>query len=330
MRAVIGISALFLVLGVIPALPQVLNPPSDFSLKMDLGGGAVTPANDVQTQGLDEFPTEIPTNKLSKIAQSSALDSIGSARSAKDFQIYRAISPAVVLIATKDGFGSGSLTDSAGDILTNWHVVKGYENVAVVFKPTVEGKQPTKDEIRVGRVVKYDEVADLALVKASEAPIGRSPIRLGDASEIAVGMDVRAIGHPTGEGWTYTTGVISQIRLAYEWQENGDPVKHKADIIQTQTPINPGNSGGPLLSDSGNLIGVNSFKAAGEGLNFAVSVDEVRKFIARQQAGLHNSACRQRTKEAASPKSCQNSETKRTMKLSFLTICSAVERATVN
>lgn len=61
----------------------------------------------------------------------------------------------------------------------------------------------------------------------------------------------------------------------------GDPIKHRADIIQTQTPINPGNSGGPLLGDSSNLIGVNSFKAGGEGLNFAVSVDEVKRFIAR-------------------------------------------------
>jgi S1-C subfamily serine protease len=74
-----------------------------------------------------------------------------------------------------------------------------------------------------------------------------------------------------------TTGVISQYRQAYEWQVEGDPIKHRADIIQTQTPINPGNSGGPLLSDSSSLIGVNSFKAGGEGLNFAVSVDEVRK-----------------------------------------------------
>jgi hypothetical protein len=88
-------------------------------------------------------------------------------------------------------------------------------------------------------------------------------------------------GHPTGEAWTYTTGVISQYRQAYQWQAGGDSIKHKADVIQTQTPINPGNSGGPLLSDSGNLIGVNSFKSEGEGLNFAVSVEEVRKFISR-------------------------------------------------
>ena len=202
-------------------------------------------------------------------------------RSAKDAQIYRSVSPGVVLIVTKEGFGSGSLLDTSGDILTNWHVVKGYEYVAIIFKPSVEGKEPTRDEIKRGQVIKYDEIADLALVKATEVPPGRTPVRLGDSSEIAVGLDVHAIGHPTGEAWSYTTGVISQYRQAYEWQAKDDPIKHRADIIQTQTPINPGNSGGPLLGDSGSLIGVNSFKAGGEGLNFAVSVDEIKRFIAR-------------------------------------------------
>lgn len=75
--------------------------------------------------------------------------------------------------------------------------------------------------------------------------------------------------------------MISQYRQAYEWHAGDEGIKHKADIIQTQTPINPGNSGGPLISDSGDLIGVNSFKESGEGLNFAVSVDDVRKFLAR-------------------------------------------------
>ena len=254
-------------------------------MKMEIRGSAVTGSSAVQnslSSGLDEFPSDIPTNQISKFANSTTpLDVTGAVRSAKGGQIYRTVSPAVVLVATKEGFGSGSLLDTAGNIVTNWHVVKGYEYVAVIFKPTVEGKEPTRDDIKRGRVVKYDEIADLALVKVSEVPTGRTPVRLGDASEIAVGMDVHAIGHPTGEAWTYTTGVISQYRQAYEWQAEGDPIKHRADIIQTQTPINPGNSGGPLLSDSSSLIGVNSFKAGGEGLNFAVSVDEVRKFLAR-------------------------------------------------
>ena len=285
MRTVARLSALFLVLSSTAALAQITSLPSNSSMKMGMNGGAVAGSSGSQNSisfGLDEFLSDIPTNQISKFANSTTpLDVTGAVRSAKGGQIYRAVSPAVVLVATKEGFGSGSLLDTAGNILTNWHVVKGYEYVAVIFKPTVEGKEPTRDDIKRGRVVKYDEIADLALVRVSEVPTGRTPVRLGDTSEIAVGMDVHAIGHPTGEAWTYTTGVISQYRQDYEWKAEGDPIKHKADIIQTQTPINPGNSGGPLLSDSSSLIGVNSFKAGGEGLNFAVSVDEVRRFLAR-------------------------------------------------
>jgi hypothetical protein len=231
-------------------------------------------------QGLD---SGIPTDLLSKIAETPVTDPIGTSRSAKDAQIYKVISPAVVLVVTKDSLGSGSLLSASGDVLTNYHVVKGYANVAIVFKPAIEGAQPTRDDIKVGQVIKYDEITDLALIKVSEIPVGRSPLRLGNTDEISVGADVHAIGHPTGETWTYTTGIISQYRMAYNWQNEGEDFKHKADIIQTQTPINPGNSGGPLVSDTGNLIGVNSFKATGEALNFAVSVDEVKRFLLRSE-----------------------------------------------
>jgi Trypsin-like peptidase domain len=89
---------------------------------------------------------------------------------------------------------------------------------------------------------------------------------------------VHAIGHPTGEYWTYTKGVVSQFRPNYPWSADG--TGHRANVIQTQTPINPGNSGGPLLSDDGKLVGVNSFKSIGsDGLNFAVAASEVREFL---------------------------------------------------
>jgi hypothetical protein len=116
-------------------------------------------------------------------------------------------------------------------------------------------------------------------VKVEGPGSGRSLIRLGYSSEIVVGADVSAIGHPAGNDWSYTKGIISQYRRGFEWAYDNH-IRHRADIIQTQTPINPGNSGGPLISESGHLIGVNTGKAEGEGLNFAVSVDNVRRFLA--------------------------------------------------
>jgi S1-C subfamily serine protease len=184
------------------------------SRDMELHGSPVSPkganansnVSGVSLQGLD---SEIPTNLLSKIAVTPVSEPMGSSRSAKDAQIYKAISPAVVLVVNKESLGSGSLLSTDGTVITNYHVVKGYSSVAVVFKPAIEGAEPTRDDIKVGQVVKYDEITDLALIKVSDVPVGRTAIRLGSTDEISVGADVHAIGHPTGETWTYTTGIIS-------------------------------------------------------------------------------------------------------------------------
>jgi len=51
-------------------------------------------------------------------------------------------------------------------------------------------------------------------------------------------------------------------------------------VIQTQTPINPGNSGGPLLGDDLKILGVNTYmRSDAQGLNYAVSVDDVKQFL---------------------------------------------------
>jgi S1-C subfamily serine protease len=220
---------------------------------------------------------ELPLSQIQKLSGERSIETVGSSRSARDAEIYRVTAPSVVKILTNSGVGSGSLIGGSGEILTNFHVVKGQSQVAVVFKPATEGAIPTRDDIKLGLVIKLDELSDLALVRATELPKGRNPIRLGDISEAAIGADVSAIGHPNDQAWTFTKGIISQYRIGYEWND------HRADVIQTQTPINPGNSGGPLISESGSLIGVNSFKKSdSENLNFSVSVDEVKKFLARK------------------------------------------------
>ena len=198
-------------------------------------------------------------------------------RGIHDVVLYRGRAPAVVLIVTNQGYGSGTVIDAQGHVLTNWHVVAGYSQVPVVFKPK-KGEDLKKELVRTATVERIDKTLDLALLKIVAPPKPLVFARLGKSSQLEVGQDVFAIGHPMGEIWTFTKGIISQIRPEYEW---GDAAaRHRATVIQTQTPINPGNSGGPLLDEGGRLIGVNSFtKPNTPGLNYAIAVDSVERFL---------------------------------------------------
>ena len=222
---------------------------------------------------------------LSKSVFMTRLDAVSNHRNivmrgAKEISVYKKAAPGVVMVFTDDAFGSGVMIDRDGHILTNHHVVAGYETVAIIFKPIIEGEEITSNDIRMADVLKIDEVSDLALLKVSSFPPHSKVLELGNTNEVEVGSDVHSIGHPTGEAWTYTRGIVSQIRKNYKWMAE-DGLQHESNVIQTQTPINPGNSGGPLLSDKGRVVGINSFMTQGEGLNFAVSVDSLNIFISR-------------------------------------------------
>ena len=202
-------------------------------------------------------------------------------RGAREAELYRKTSRGVVLvIAGERSLGSGSVISSDGLVLTNWHVVQRKKAVVVVFKPP-RGSEVREQDAYIGVVTKIDEVADLALVKLMTPPPNITVLKLGSMNQVEVGVDVHAIGHPTGEAWSYTRGIVSQLHPNYEWRTEKE-FMHKASVIQTQTPINPGNSGGPLLSDAREIIGVNSFKKRGESLNFAVSVEEIHRFLQRK------------------------------------------------
>ena len=194
--------------------------------------------------------------------------------------VYKMAAPAVALIVTNEGTGSGSILDEEGHILTNWHVVNGYDRVAVFFKPE-KGIELEEKLLYSAKVIKVDQVTDLALLKIENPPINLPTLKLGNIDNLEVGQDVHAIGHPGENFWTYTKGIVSQIRPNYEWAYD-TMTKHTSKVIQTQTPINPGSSGSPLLNDNFEVIGINSFIREGEGLNFAVSVDVIKEFLERK------------------------------------------------
>ena len=96
-------------------------------------------------------------------------------------------------------WGSGTYIGS-NLILTNWHVVQGFNEVGIFFKPTQEGEKINPAAVVRGTVIKADPVPDLALVKVSSVPPYVHPVELGSAADIQVGADVSAIGHPKGDG----------------------------------------------------------------------------------------------------------------------------------
>lgn len=265
-----------------------------------------SPENSSYKTNADVISSSISNNFLiarSKKFIGKVIKSEGSTtRSAVDANLYKNVAPSVVLILTKVASGSGSVISNDGLILTNYHVIENFKDVTVIFKPLKDAQKIQDSDIKKGRVIKVDQISDLALIKIDGMPQVKSPIKLGDDSDISVGIDVHAIGHPENQNWSYSKGIISQYRTNFKWTDY-----NQADVIQTQTPISHGSSGGPLLNDQATLIGVNSFfKKDGQGLNFAVSIGDVKKFIARSGDRYANQKVA--TKNPTSQSKCESKE----------------------
>jgi len=204
--------------------------------------------------------------------------------------LYKKCSPGVVLLISLDAtsMGSGSVINNYGDIITNWHVVNGSHQMLVWFydQKITALDQLDPENYSVAEVVAADKSRDLAMVRLIDKNRKLSPLELGEEYSLSIAQDVFAIGHPEAYIWSFTYGVISQLRNNNSWSYGEDEV-FNANVIQTQTPTNPGNSGGPLFDAKGKLIGINSYGVEGQGLNFAVRIGEVNEFISEVKDGGH-------------------------------------------
>jgi len=164
------------------------------------------------------------------------------------------------------GTGSGFVWDDRGNIVTNFHVIRGAHRAEVTL---ADGS--TWEASLVGTA----QEKDLAVLHI-EAPRSQlHPIRIGTSFDLRVGQTVLAIGNPFGYDHTLTSGIVSAIGREIV-STDGVPIR---DVIQTDAAINPGNSGGPLLDSAGRLVGVNtaivSPSGSYAGVGFAIPVDTV-------------------------------------------------------
>jgi S1-C subfamily serine protease len=205
--------------------------------------------------------------------------------------VFRKTSPSVVIVVTanfKDdkvtdsGFGTGVIIDPTGYVLTNWHVIYGFEAGIIYLKPT-SGTEPEKNNAYGVKLISQSEEADLALLKIIKPSAGLTAVKLGELSSIQVAEDIHFIGHPHGQLWSYSTGVVSQVRDNYDW-EYADGSKHVARVLQMQTAINPGNSGGPVLDNNANMLGLVAMSEEDQNLNYAVAIDVIKDFVSKALA----------------------------------------------
>lgn len=170
-----------------------------------------------------------------------------------------------------DGAGSGSVLDTQGHILTNYHVIEGATEVKVTL-----ANGSTFDAGLVGR----DPANDIAVLRIDAPPEMLNPIEFGDSSRLRVGQRVLAIGNPFGLERTLTVGTLSSLNRRLPSRAAGREIK---SVIQIDAALNRGNSGGPLLDSRGRLIGMNTAIASQTGQNtgvgFAVPVNTIRRVV---------------------------------------------------
>ena len=182
---------------------------------------------------------------------------------------------AVVQVRTPSGLGSGFFINEDGYLITNFHVIEGETQISVEVYGR-KGGQLERRSYREVRIVALNKFRDLALLKVEDAGAPRfAAVYLGESDQLAVGERVFAIGSPLGLERTVTEGIISTKTR----EMRGDL------YLQTTAQINQGNSGGPLFNLRGEVVGVTNMKISfGEGLGFAIPVEEVRNFLRRRDA----------------------------------------------
>ena len=191
-------------------------------------------------------------------------------------QVVQKVGPAVVTVINEQpneagtenvpsGSGSGFILDEDGHIVTNQHVVDGGVAFVVVL---ADGREVP------ATLIGADPNADVAVLKIdTKVP---AVAKLGNSDSLLPGQPVLALGSPLGTFTnTVTEGIVSALGRTVPDEDGGPEL---LNLIQHDAAINPGNSGGPLVTLTGEVVGINTLGIIdAQGLFFAVPSQTVTR-----------------------------------------------------
>ena len=173
--------------------------------------------------------------------------------------------------------GSGIIISEDGYIVTNNHVIstESSSSYYTITEATgIEVNIYNDTESYTATVVGTDAYTDLAVLKIEKT--GLTPAVIGNSDKVKVGEFVMAVGNPLGMDYSVTSGIVSALNREVEVEGTF------YETIQTDAAINSGNSGGALVNANGELIGINTVKISGagvEGIGFAIPISSATNII---------------------------------------------------
>ena len=142
----------------------------------------------------------------------------------------------VVVIETDDSRGTGFAFSKDGNILSNYHVVEGYDTVTVGFK---------EEGLYNGEVKATYPDVDLAVVEVDGEDLPF--LQLADHFTLTTDEPIYFIGNPLRFTGIANEGVVLDYIM----------VKSKEEpVVMMDAPVYRGNSGSPVINEAGKVIGV--------------------------------------------------------------------------
>lgn len=207
---------------------------------------------------------------LSRVNKKGIKYTAGELKESTTAERVSQFAPAVVLVRSPGGLGSGFFVNKEGYLVTNFHVIQGEKHISVTRynKSGAELKRIIHKKVRI---VALDPFHDLAVLQLQE-PLEKDfrPVILTVGSEPAMGERIFVVGNPLGLERTVSEGVVSHTGRNFFGKL----------FLQIDASVNPGNSGGPLFNSRGQVIGVINMGARRmQGLNFAIPIHHVKYLL---------------------------------------------------